>query len=178
MGVLRDVWANCRDEEFHQPVPPSPRLIRHMRMFHPHDDPAEHQDILVQAVHDERGYRRVRRELARQYRCRPDRAQYRGRRCRSGRRSAAFCCATRSSTAAWLERGRCHGCVATSRRSLELVTSCSRRSTRRTPFLKRTCGEPGERSPRPPDAARAEVPRILNCFHRMSTTGSIVEGPS
>jgi spore cortex formation protein SpoVR/YcgB (stage V sporulation) len=35
-------------------------------MFHLHDDPAE-SGILVSAIHDERGYRRVRRELARQY---------------------------------------------------------------------------------------------------------------
>lgn len=36
-------------------------------MFHLHDDPAESQGIKVDAIHDERGYRRVRRELARQY---------------------------------------------------------------------------------------------------------------
>lgn len=66
MGVLRDVWANYRDESFISQFL-SPRLIRHMRMFHLHDDPAEHQGIRVQAIHDERGYRRVRRELARQY---------------------------------------------------------------------------------------------------------------
>jgi stage V sporulation protein R len=36
-------------------------------MFHLHDDPAESQGDRVDAIHDERGYRRVRRELARQY---------------------------------------------------------------------------------------------------------------
>ncbi len=41
--------------------------MRHMRMFHLHDDPAESAGIRVDAIHDERGYRRIRRELARQY---------------------------------------------------------------------------------------------------------------
>jgi len=66
MGVLRDVWANYRDESFISQFL-SPRLIRHMRMFHLHDDPAQHEGIEVEAIHNERGYRRIRRELARQY---------------------------------------------------------------------------------------------------------------
>jgi spore cortex formation protein SpoVR/YcgB (stage V sporulation) len=36
-------------------------------MFHLHDDPAESAGIKVDAIHDARGYRRIRRELARQY---------------------------------------------------------------------------------------------------------------
>src|SRR5258708_36611307 len=36
-------------------------------MFHVHDEPAESAGIRVDAIHDERGYRRVRREVARQY---------------------------------------------------------------------------------------------------------------
>jgi spore cortex formation protein SpoVR/YcgB (stage V sporulation) len=36
-------------------------------MFHLHDDPNERAGVKVDAIHDERGYRRVRRELARQY---------------------------------------------------------------------------------------------------------------
>jgi spore cortex formation protein SpoVR/YcgB (stage V sporulation) len=36
-------------------------------MFHLHDDPAETAGVKVDAIHDERGYRRVRRELARQF---------------------------------------------------------------------------------------------------------------
>jgi stage V sporulation protein R len=36
-------------------------------MFHLHDDPSETEGIRVAAIHDERGYRRIRRELARQY---------------------------------------------------------------------------------------------------------------
>ena len=66
MGVLRDIWANYRDESFISQFL-SPRLMRHFRMFHLHDDPAERAGILVDAIHDERGYRRLRRELARQY---------------------------------------------------------------------------------------------------------------
>ena len=36
-------------------------------MFHLHDDPQETAGIKVDAIHDARGYRRIRRELARQY---------------------------------------------------------------------------------------------------------------
>jgi spore cortex formation protein SpoVR/YcgB (stage V sporulation) len=66
MAVLRDVWANYRDESFISQFL-SPRLMRHYRMFHLHDDPEQKEGIRVDAIHDERGYRRLRRELARQY---------------------------------------------------------------------------------------------------------------
>jgi stage V sporulation protein R len=66
MAVLRDVWANYRDESFITQFL-SPRLIRQFRLFHLHDDPEETAGVRVDAIHDERGYRRVRRELARQY---------------------------------------------------------------------------------------------------------------
>ncbi len=66
MGVLREVWANYRDESFISQFL-SPRLMRHFRMFHLHDDPEESAGIRVDAIHDDRGYRRIRRELARQY---------------------------------------------------------------------------------------------------------------
>ena len=66
MAVLRDIWANYRDESFISQFL-SPRLMRTLRMFHLHDDPEETAGIRVDAIHDERGYRRVRRELARQY---------------------------------------------------------------------------------------------------------------
>jgi stage V sporulation protein R len=65
-GVLRDIWANYRDESFISQFL-SPRLMRHLRLFHLHDDPAQDEGIRVDAIHDERGYRRLRRELARQY---------------------------------------------------------------------------------------------------------------
>jgi stage V sporulation protein R len=66
MAVLRDVWANYRDESFISQFL-SPRLIRSLRLFHLHDDPEERAGVLVDAIHDERGYRRIRRELARQH---------------------------------------------------------------------------------------------------------------
>ena len=66
MAVLRDIWANYRDESFISQFL-SPRLMRQMRMFHLHDDPAEEEGVRVDAIHDQRGYRRIRRELARRY---------------------------------------------------------------------------------------------------------------
>jgi spore cortex formation protein SpoVR/YcgB (stage V sporulation) len=66
MAVLRNVWSNYRDESFISQFL-SPRLMRHMRMFHLHDDPEITEGIRVDAIHDARGYRRIRRELARQY---------------------------------------------------------------------------------------------------------------
>ena len=66
IGVLRDAWANYRDESFVSQFL-SPRLIRDMRIFHLHDDPEVREGIRVDAIHDERGYRRVRRELSKLY---------------------------------------------------------------------------------------------------------------
>jgi spore cortex formation protein SpoVR/YcgB (stage V sporulation) len=66
MGVLRHAWSNYRDESFISQFL-SPRLMRHFRMFHLRDDPEESAGIRVDAIHDERGYRRVRCELAKQY---------------------------------------------------------------------------------------------------------------
>ncbi|MDB5555652.1 MAG: SpoVR family protein [Rhizobium sp.] len=66
MPVLRDIWANYRDESFISQFL-SPRLMRQMRMFHLCDDPAQTEGVLISAIHDERGYRRIRRQLAREY---------------------------------------------------------------------------------------------------------------
>jgi spore cortex formation protein SpoVR/YcgB (stage V sporulation) len=38
-----------------------------MRMFHLHDDPQESAGVRVVSIHNERGYRQIRRELSRQY---------------------------------------------------------------------------------------------------------------
>jgi len=65
MAVLRDVWENYRDESFIGQFL-SPNLIRQWRLFHAVDD-ADEPDIRVNAIHDERGYRRIRRAFARQY---------------------------------------------------------------------------------------------------------------
>ncbi|ESR22989.1 SpoVR family protein [Lutibaculum baratangense] len=64
-GVLRDAWANYRDESFIAQFL-SPRLIRQLRLFQVVGDSAE-GDLVVSAIHDERGYVQVRRALARQY---------------------------------------------------------------------------------------------------------------
>jgi stage V sporulation protein R len=66
MGVLRNVWANYRDESFIGQFL-SPRLMRNFRLFHLHDDPEIQAGIRVDAIHNERGYRRLRRQFARQY---------------------------------------------------------------------------------------------------------------
>ncbi len=65
MPVLREAWAEYRDESFVLQFL-SPRLMRKLRLFQVTDDAAE-PVLRVDAVHDERGYRRLRRALARQY---------------------------------------------------------------------------------------------------------------
>jgi stage V sporulation protein R len=63
--ILKTAWENYRDESFILQYL-SPRLIRRMRLFKIHDD-AEQPHLLVDSIHDERGYRSVRSALARQY---------------------------------------------------------------------------------------------------------------
>ncbi len=65
MPVLREAWAEYRDESFILQFL-SPHLIRKLRLFHLSDDSGK-PALRVDAVHDERGYRRVRQALARQY---------------------------------------------------------------------------------------------------------------
>jgi spore cortex formation protein SpoVR/YcgB (stage V sporulation) len=65
MGALRDAWANYRDESFIEQFL-SPRLMREFRLFQLHDK-AEDSDYHVTAIHDQRGYRRLRSALARQF---------------------------------------------------------------------------------------------------------------
>ena len=65
MKLLRDVWANYRDESFILQFL-SPRLIRHFKLFGVADD-ANESTLRVQSIHDERGYKRIRQSLARQY---------------------------------------------------------------------------------------------------------------
>ena len=64
-GTLKDAWANYRDESFIQQFL-SPRLMRKFRLFVLHDDSRE-DHYLVDAIHDERGYRQVRQALAKSY---------------------------------------------------------------------------------------------------------------
>ncbi len=64
-GVLRHVWANFRDESCVSQYL-SPALMRSLGLFHVHDD-ADEDDLRVRAIHDERGYRNLRRALSRHY---------------------------------------------------------------------------------------------------------------
>ena len=64
-GTLRHVWANYRDESFLLQFL-SPRVMRDFRMFRLLDDTAE-PTLLVDAIHDDEGYRDIRRALARSY---------------------------------------------------------------------------------------------------------------
>jgi len=63
--VLKDAWANYRDESFIRQFL-SPHLIRRLRLFVLNDD-AKLAHYLVSGIHDEQGYRRVRDALARSY---------------------------------------------------------------------------------------------------------------
>ena len=63
--VLKDAWANYRDESFILQYL-SPKVIRDFRLFALADDASE-SHIAVEAIHDNSGYRRVRETLARQY---------------------------------------------------------------------------------------------------------------
>lgn len=64
-GTLRAAWADYRDESFIQQFL-SPALIRKMRLFQLHDE-QDKPHLNVAAIHNERGYRSVRKTLARQY---------------------------------------------------------------------------------------------------------------
>jgi len=64
-GTLRHAWANYRDESFVLQYL-SPKVIRDFRLFKVFDD-SEADAMMVDAIHDERGYRELRRALARHY---------------------------------------------------------------------------------------------------------------
>lgn len=64
-GVLKDAWANYRDESFIRQFL-SPRLIRSMRLFALADN-ATDRHFVVDAIHDERGYKKIRETVARAY---------------------------------------------------------------------------------------------------------------
>ena len=65
LGTLRHAWANFRDESFVLQFL-SPRVIRHFRMFRLLDDTSD-PTLLVDAIHDDDGYRAIRRSLAQTY---------------------------------------------------------------------------------------------------------------
>lgn len=65
MAVLRGAWADFRDESFVLQFL-SPKVMRDFRLFSIDDD-AKEPAMRVTSIHDERGYREVRRRLARHY---------------------------------------------------------------------------------------------------------------
>jgi len=65
MAVLKRAWAEFRDDSFVAQFL-SPHLMRKLRLFRLNDRPDE-PHYRVDAIHDERGYDRVRRALARTY---------------------------------------------------------------------------------------------------------------
>jgi spore cortex formation protein SpoVR/YcgB (stage V sporulation) len=65
MEALRQAWAQYRDESFVLQYL-SPKLMRDFRLFAVSDD-AKETAMRVSAIHDEQGYRDVRRRLARHY---------------------------------------------------------------------------------------------------------------
>ena len=64
VNVLKDGWANHRDESFVRQFM-TPALMRKMKFFDLHDD--GRSDLTVKAIHNERGYRTVRTNLADQF---------------------------------------------------------------------------------------------------------------
>jgi spore cortex formation protein SpoVR/YcgB (stage V sporulation) len=64
-GTLREVWANFRDESFVSQYL-SPKVIRDFGLFRVVDD-EEQEELEVAAIHDERGYRNIRRALSKHY---------------------------------------------------------------------------------------------------------------
>ncbi|NJO22061.1 MAG: SpoVR family protein [Sphingomonadales bacterium] len=65
MGTLRQAWVDYRDESFILQFL-SPKLIRDFRLFAVDDDSKE-STMDVAAIHNEQGYRDLRRRLARHY---------------------------------------------------------------------------------------------------------------
>lgn len=64
-GALKEVWANYRDESFVSQFL-SPAVIRQFGLFNVVDD-ADENELEVAAIHDERGYRKLRRALSKHY---------------------------------------------------------------------------------------------------------------
>ena len=64
-AVLKDAWANYRDESFILQYL-SPKVMRDFRLFAIADDAAE-SHVEVAAIHDDRGYARVRERLSAMY---------------------------------------------------------------------------------------------------------------
>jgi spore cortex formation protein SpoVR/YcgB (stage V sporulation) len=64
-GALRDIWANYRDESFVSQYL-SPRVIRDFGLFRVLND-EDAEEMEVTSIHDERGYRNIKRALSKHY---------------------------------------------------------------------------------------------------------------
>jgi spore cortex formation protein SpoVR/YcgB (stage V sporulation) len=64
--VLKHIWANYRDESFISQYL-SPHLMRRWKLFHVVDAGEKTKEVKVESIHDERGYRQLRRAFSRQY---------------------------------------------------------------------------------------------------------------
>ena len=64
-SVLKDAWANYRDESFVRQFL-SPHLIRQMRLFLLSDD-SKDSHVTVDNIHDEHGYKKIRDAIAESY---------------------------------------------------------------------------------------------------------------
>lgn len=64
-AVLKDAWANYRDESFILQYL-SPTVMRNLRLFAVHDD-SEETHVEISAIHNQGGFRRLREKLAAQY---------------------------------------------------------------------------------------------------------------
>lgn len=65
MATLKDAWAHYRDESFILQFL-SPKIMRDFHLFSVFDD-SEEPAMMVESIHDSRGYANLRRQLARQY---------------------------------------------------------------------------------------------------------------
>ena len=65
MGTLQEAWAEFRDDSFILQYL-SPKLIRDFRLFHVHDRSGS-PFVQVNSIHDETGYRNMRKQLSDQY---------------------------------------------------------------------------------------------------------------
>jgi len=66
MAVLKDAWANYRDESFITQFL-SPKVMRDMRLFSVLDDSDIEDKYLVMDIHDDEGYENLRKDLSSQY---------------------------------------------------------------------------------------------------------------
>ena len=110
MGTLRQAWAEFRDESFVLQYL-SPKLIRDFRLFAVSDD-AKEAAMEVKSIHDEQGYKDVRRRLAAALRRRRAGPRSAGHRRRSLGQPPAGADASRAQRRpARQDRGRAHAAV-------------------------------------------------------------------